>query len=363
MRARPLTLVTHRTQHRVALAPPADRARTVAACPPPRSLVLAARGSCSRPRPRRPARRGSGRVRGEVVTPYRNGDDPYAGGQHRGIDIAAPVGAPVVAAAGGARHVRGRGRLLRAHRRAPHRRRALRHLVPAPVVASVCARATRSRPGERLGAVGTSGSPLGRSAAPPLRRPRRRQPPRYRDPLDFLAPPPPAAEPSAGPGAGAGAAARVPVGRPSPARRRAAPAPRPGPAAPRARAARHPRRPCRAPARHPRRAPWLAAPRPREPRTAGARGPSSPRRSDPRRRVPRRERTGRAAGRRPAAPRGPSAPAPRRPGRGARRAASPIGAEPGRRLAPPAPAARWPRPSCGRRCALGRGGRRAGARQ
>lgn len=40
-------------------------------------------------------------VSGRVITPYRNGGDPYAGGQHRGIDIAAPVGAGVVAAAGG----------------------------------------------------------------------------------------------------------------------------------------------------------------------------------------------------------------------------------------------------------------------
>ena len=40
-------------------------------------------------------------VRGEVITPYRNGDDPYASGQHRGIDIAADTGRQVVAAAGG----------------------------------------------------------------------------------------------------------------------------------------------------------------------------------------------------------------------------------------------------------------------
>jgi hypothetical protein len=40
-------------------------------------------------------------VRGQVVTQYRNGDDPYAAAQHRGIDIAAPVGAPVAAATSG----------------------------------------------------------------------------------------------------------------------------------------------------------------------------------------------------------------------------------------------------------------------
>ena len=37
-------------------------------------------------------------VQGEVITQYRNGADPYAGGQHRGIDIAAAAGTPVVAA-------------------------------------------------------------------------------------------------------------------------------------------------------------------------------------------------------------------------------------------------------------------------
>lgn len=32
---------------------------------------------------------------GEVVTPYRNGSDRYAAGQHRGLDVAAPAGSPV----------------------------------------------------------------------------------------------------------------------------------------------------------------------------------------------------------------------------------------------------------------------------
>jgi len=40
-------------------------------------------------------------VVGEVITDYRNGADPYAAGQHRGIDIAAELGTPVVAATGG----------------------------------------------------------------------------------------------------------------------------------------------------------------------------------------------------------------------------------------------------------------------
>lgn len=40
-------------------------------------------------------------VDGEVLTTYRNGTDPYAGGQHRGIDIAAPGGTSVRSVAAG----------------------------------------------------------------------------------------------------------------------------------------------------------------------------------------------------------------------------------------------------------------------
>ncbi|MBJ7347775.1 MAG: M23 family metallopeptidase, partial [Thermoleophilaceae bacterium] len=40
-------------------------------------------------------------VVGEVITPYRNGNDPYAVGMHRGIDIAASLGSPVSSATAG----------------------------------------------------------------------------------------------------------------------------------------------------------------------------------------------------------------------------------------------------------------------
>src|SRR4051812_49819109 len=40
-------------------------------------------------------------VRGDLITPYRNGSDPYASGQHRGIDYAAPVGRAVAAPVAG----------------------------------------------------------------------------------------------------------------------------------------------------------------------------------------------------------------------------------------------------------------------
>src|SRR5215217_6285430 len=94
-------------------------------------------------------------VRGEVITKYRNGSDPYAGGQHRGIDIAAAVGTSVVAAAGG--EVRfagtaGSSGLTVSVRTSDGYDTSYLHLSSIAVRAGGHVRA-----GERLGAVGTTG--------------------------------------------------------------------------------------------------------------------------------------------------------------------------------------------------------------
>jgi hypothetical protein len=132
-------------------------------------------------------------VRGEVLTPYRNGDDPYAGGQHRGIDIAAPVGAPVAAATAGTVRfagLAGDNGLTVAIRTADGRfDTSYLHLESIGVRAGSAVSA-----GERIGAVGTSGR---RSVvAPHLHFGVREAGERfaYRDPLSLL-PPPGAPEP------------------------------------------------------------------------------------------------------------------------------------------------------------------------
>src|SRR4051794_20478466 len=107
-------------------------------------------------------------VRGEVITPYRNGTDPYAAGQHRGIDIASPVGTPVVAATRGSvtfAGVAGSSGLTVAIRTAGGRfDTSYLHLSSVSVHDGDSVAA-----GQRVGAGGTSGP---RSAAPaplPLR--------------------------------------------------------------------------------------------------------------------------------------------------------------------------------------------------
>jgi len=160
-------------------------------------------------------------VRGDVVTPYKNGDDPYASGQHRGIDIAAPVGTRVDAAVGGRvtyAGVAGSSGLTVAVRSADGRYDvSYLHLSAVTVAAGDAVER-----GDRLGAVGTSGR---RSAERPhlhfgVREAGDRH--AYHDPLDFLpplappvtdAPPPvpvPSPDPVPAPPAGAAALARVP---------------------------------------------------------------------------------------------------------------------------------------------------------
>jgi Peptidase family M23 len=173
---------------------------------------------------------------GEVITPYRNGTDPYASGQHRGIDIAAATGATVAAAAGG--EVRfvgtaGSSGLTVSVRTADGRYdTSYLHLSSTSVREGDGVAA-----GQLLGAVGTTGT---RSATAPhlhfgVRDAGTRH--AYHDPLGFLPPPTPTEPPR---GAPAPEAAPVPVSpAPAPARVRAPatrripvrePAPRPVPA-------------------------------------------------------------------------------------------------------------------------------------
>lgn len=134
-------------------------------------------------------------VRGEVITPYRNGGDPYAAGQHRGIDVAAPVGTPVSAAtAGTIEYAGGVGSAgLTVSQRTADGDHRLSYLHLSDVAVR---RGDAVAAGERLGEVGTTGT---RSAdAPHLHFGVRTDGDRhsYLDPLRFLAPPPiPASQP------------------------------------------------------------------------------------------------------------------------------------------------------------------------
>ncbi|HEY0633059.1 MAG TPA: peptidoglycan DD-metalloendopeptidase family protein [Thermoleophilaceae bacterium] len=127
-------------------------------------------------------------VSGPVLTPYRNGGNPYAAGQHRGIDIGARVGTRVVAAVGGTvtfAGVVGSSGLTVSERTADGRfDLSYLHLSAVGVH-----RGDALAPGAPVGAVGVSGR---RSVAAPhlhfgVREAGTRD--AYRDPLDFLAPP------------------------------------------------------------------------------------------------------------------------------------------------------------------------------
>ncbi len=147
-------------------------------------------------------------VSGDVITPYRNGTDPYASGQHRGIDIAAPVGPAVRAAAGGGVRfagTAGSSGLTVSVRTGDGYDTSYLHLSSLSV-----REGARVAMGDRLGAVGTSGS---RSVTAAhlhfgVRTAESRH--AYHDPLRFLQPPPAASRPPAAPPAPAPDPARAP---------------------------------------------------------------------------------------------------------------------------------------------------------
>ena len=157
---------------------------------------------------------------GEVVTAYRNGDDPYAAGQHRGIDIAGRVGAPVVAASAGL--VRFAGTAGSSGSTVSVRSEDGRFDVAYLHLGSIAVRpGARVAIGQAIGTVGTTGV---RSLERPhlhlgVRAAGTRH--AYVDPLTLL--PPLAAPPVRPPQA-------VPVAVPVPARPAPAPAPAPVPA-------------------------------------------------------------------------------------------------------------------------------------
>jgi len=133
-------------------------------------------------------------VRGEVIRVYDNGSDPYAAGRHRGIDIGAPVGEPVVAATGGsvtfAGTVGASGRTVNVVGTDGRHELSYLHLSEVAVREGQAIRA-----GDRLGAVGTTG--VRSSSASHLHFGVRVAGSRhdYLDPLGFLPARPPASEP------------------------------------------------------------------------------------------------------------------------------------------------------------------------
>lgn len=149
-------------------------------------------------------------LRGDVITAFHNGTDPYAAGQHRGVDIAGAEGSEVVAATGGT--VRFAGPLgssgLTVSVRTTDGRldTTYLHLSAASIRAGAHVAA-----GDRIGAVGTTGQRS--TAAPHLHFGVREAVDKhaYRDPLDFL--PPFAPAPREAP---RGAPAPVPVPAPLP---------------------------------------------------------------------------------------------------------------------------------------------------
>jgi murein DD-endopeptidase MepM/ murein hydrolase activator NlpD len=154
-------------------------------------------------------------VEGPVLRPFVLGDDPYAGGQHRGIDIGAPTGADVLAPATG--FVSFAGRLPREGLCVTIRTEdgysvTLVHLGSIALPAG-----TAVGEGEVVGAIGPSGELEGPEPYVHLGIRLTADPNGYLDPLSLLPvreapqPPPPAREPIAEPVAPPAAPVSVPV--------------------------------------------------------------------------------------------------------------------------------------------------------
>jgi hypothetical protein len=95
-------------------------------------------------------------VLGEVITHYKNGSDRYAAGQHRGLDIAAPVGTPVRAIVDG--RVSFSGRLPDGGSAVTLKSRGGSWLVSSLHLSSTAVRqGARVTPGQVIGRIGTSG--------------------------------------------------------------------------------------------------------------------------------------------------------------------------------------------------------------
>ncbi len=134
---------------------------------------------------------------GEVVTQYKNGSDPYAAGQHRGVDIAAPAGTPARAIVAG--KVSYSGRLPDGGETITIRSAESDHLVSyLHLETRLVKRAETVTVGEQLGRVGATGR---RSSQQPHLHlsVRIASTKSYVDPLGLLGPPRVAERPAASP--------------------------------------------------------------------------------------------------------------------------------------------------------------------
>ena len=162
------------------------------------TLVALSLAACATPAPAHAAGHWKWPVKGDVITKYRNGSDPYAGGQHRGVDIAAPVGRAIAAPTSGRvtfAGTAGSSGLTVSLRTADGRwDTSYLHLSSLSV-----SEGDRLEAGQRLGAVGITGR---RSSSRPhlhfgVREAGSRH--AYHDPMDFLAPVGPPTDAKPGP--------------------------------------------------------------------------------------------------------------------------------------------------------------------